>query len=95
MVFPAHWAPLALAFSDDGVFVAFHGSWNRAPLPQAGYRVVFAPFADGKPTGSFTTFATGSEGETWLRPSGVAVASDGAVYISADKNGMIWKVVKT
>lgn len=95
MVFPAHWAPLALAFSDDGVFVAFHGSWNRAPLPQAGYRVVFAPFDAGKPTGSYTTFATGTEGETWLRPSGVAVAPDGAVYISADKNGMIWKVVKT
>jgi glucose/arabinose dehydrogenase len=104
MVFPAHWAPLALAFSTgtaleasygDGVFVAFHGSWNRAPLPQAGYRVVFAPFAGGKPTGNFITFATGSEGETWLRASGVAVGKDGAVYISADKNGMIWKVVKS
>ena len=74
MVFPAHWAPLALAFSGDGAYVAFHGSWNRAPLPQAGYRVVFAPFADGKPTGSYTTFAIGSESETWLRASGVAVA---------------------
>jgi len=95
MVFPAHWAPLALAFSGDGAYVAFHGSWNRAPLPQAGYRVVFAPFADGKPTGSYTTFAIGSESETWLRASGVAVAPDGAVYISADKNGVIWKVVKT
>ena len=52
IAFPAHWAPLALAFyrrrhwapaTRDGAFVAFHGSWNRAPLPQAGYRVVFAP----------------------------------------------------
>ncbi len=103
MVFPAHWAPLALAFSTgsalqgpyaDGVFIAFHGSWNRAPLPQAGYRVVFAPFVNGKPSGSFTDFAVGTESDTWLRASGVAVTSEGAVYISADKPGMIWKVVK-
>ena len=94
MVFPAHWAPLALAFSGEGAFVAFHGSWNRAPLPQAGYRVVFAPFVDGKPTGAYTTFAIGTESDTWLRASGVAVAKDGAVYISADKNGMIWRVVR-
>lgn len=103
MAFPGHWAPLALAFSTgsamqgpyaDGVFVAFHGSWNRAPLPQAGYRVAFAPFLDGKPTGSYTTFAIGSESGTWLRASGVAVAPDGAVYISADNRGTIWKVVK-
>ncbi|HEY8259156.1 MAG TPA: PQQ-dependent sugar dehydrogenase [Gemmatimonadales bacterium] len=101
--FPAHWAPLALAFysSDrfgekykNGLFVAFHGSWNRAPLPQAGYRVVFAPFADGKPTGQYETFATSSSGPTDLRASGVAVASDGGLYISADQNGKIWKVVK-
>ena len=103
MVFPGHWAPLALAFSTgsgaqgsyaDGIFVAFHGSWNRAPLPQAGYRVVFVPFADGKPAGGYTTFATGTESETWLRPSGVAVAPDGAVYISADNRGTIWKIVR-
>ena len=42
---------------------------------------------NGKPTGSYTTFATGTESDTWLRASGVAVAPDGAVYISADKNG--------
>ena len=95
MVFPAHWAPLALAFSGEGAYVAFHGSWNRAPLPQAGYRVVFAPFTDGKPAGSYATFAIGTESDTWLRASGVAVTPDGAVYISADKNGMIWKVMKT
>jgi glucose/arabinose dehydrogenase len=104
MVFPAHWAPLALAFSDgsalegpyaDGAFVAFHGSWNRAPLPQAGYRVAFAPFVDGKPSGDYTTFAIGTESDTWLRATGVAVTPGGAVYISADKPGMIWKVVKT
>ena len=99
--FPAHWAPLAIAFypSDafgakykNGLFVAFHGSWNRAPLPQAGYRVVFAPFSDGKATGEYETFATGRGGATDLRASGVAVGTDGSLYISADKNGKIWKV---
>jgi len=68
IAFPGHWAPMSLAFypSDKfgsaysgGLFIAFHGSWNRAPLPQAGFRVVFAPFADGKATGSYTTFASG------------------------------------
>lgn len=102
MVFPGHWAPLALAFSTgaglpgpyaDGVFLAFHGSWNRSPLPQAGYRVVFAPFTNGRPAGTYSTFAIGTESESWLRASGVAVAPDGAVYIAADKQGTIWKVV--
>jgi glucose/arabinose dehydrogenase len=101
--FPAHWSPLAMAFypSDvfgekykNGLFVAFHGSWNRAPEPQAGYRVVFAPFSDGRATGEYETFATGSGGPTNLHPSGVAVGTDGSLYISADKNGKIWKVVK-
>ncbi len=100
--FPAHWAPLAIAFypSDafgtkykNGLFVAFHGSWNRAPLPQAGYRVVFAPFSDGKATGEYETFATG-RAATDLRASGVAAGTDGSLYISADRNGKIWKVVK-
>jgi glucose/arabinose dehydrogenase len=94
IAFPAHWAPMALAFTDGGAYVAFHGSWNRAPLPQAGYRVVFAPFADGKPTGEYSTFAIGTKGATWLRASGVAVAPDGAVYISADRNGTIWRITK-
>ena len=67
MAFPGHWAPLALAFYDSdqfgpkykgGLFAAFHGSWNRAPLPQEGYRVVFVPFKDGRPTGEYSTFAT-------------------------------------
>src|SRR6266436_8645995 len=59
--FPAHWAPndLVLYHGDQfperyrgGAFIAFHGSWNRAPFPQAGYNVVFQPLADGKPTGT-------------------------------------------
>jgi glucose/arabinose dehydrogenase len=103
LAFPGHWAPMALAFytSDafgskykGGLFVAFHGSWNRAPLPQEGYRVVFVPFANGRPTGEYSTFATDRGGPTSLRASGLAVAPDGSLYISADQNGRIWKITK-
>jgi glucose/arabinose dehydrogenase len=103
IAFPGHWAPMALAFYPSnsfgptysgGLFAAFHGSWNRAPLPQDGYRVVFVPFANGRPTGEYSTFATEKGGPTSLRASGVAVAPDGSLYISADQNGKIWKVVK-
>ncbi len=103
LVFPGHWAPMALAFYTsnafgpkykDGLFAAFHGSWNRAPLPQEGYRVVFVPFTNGRPTGEYSTFATEKGGPTSLRASGVAVAPDGSLYISADQNGKIWKVTK-
>jgi glucose/arabinose dehydrogenase len=103
LVFPGHWAPMALAFYEgdafgpsykNGLFVAFHGSWNRAPLPQEGYRVVFVPFANGRPTRQYSTFATDKGGPTSLRASGVAVAPDGSLYVSADQNGKIWKVSK-
>jgi glucose/arabinose dehydrogenase len=103
LAFPGHWAPMALAFYNSdgfgpkykgGLFAAFHGSWNRAPLPQEGYRVVFVPFANGRPTGEYSTFATEKGGPTSLRASGVAVAPDGSLYISADQNGKIWRVVK-
>jgi glucose/arabinose dehydrogenase/mono/diheme cytochrome c family protein len=106
--FPAHWAPndLALYSGDDfpaayrgGAFIAFHGSWNRAPLPQGGYNVVFQPLADGKPSGKFVVFADGfagavkEPGGAAHRPSGVAVGPDGALYISDDQHGRIWRVV--
>jgi glucose/arabinose dehydrogenase len=103
VAFPGHWAPMAMAFypSDafgpkyrNGLFVAFHGSWNRDPLPQAGYRVVFVPFSSGQPSGEYSTFATEKGGPTSLRASGVAVAPDGSLYISADQNGKIWRVIK-
>jgi glucose/arabinose dehydrogenase len=103
MTFPGHWAPLALAFYNadqfgtaykGGLFIAFHGSWNRAPLPQAGYRVVFVPFANGRPSGQYSTFATAKGGPTELRASGLAVGKDGSLYISADQNEKIWKVSK-
>ena len=101
IAFPGHWAPMSLAFYtgtqfgsayQGGLFIAFHGSWNRAPLPQAGFRVVFAPFKDGKPTGSYETFATMKNER--FRPVGLAVGKDGALYVSADDNRAIWRIVK-
>jgi glucose/arabinose dehydrogenase len=107
--FPGHWAPNALAFYNGtnfparfrgGAFIAFHGSWNRAPLPQAGYRVTFVPMANGQPTGEAETFAEGFASTSDLqpnsakhRPSGLAVAPDGAMYITDDQGGRIWRVV--
>jgi glucose/arabinose dehydrogenase len=106
--YPAHWAPNALAFYGGtqfpekyrgGAFIAFHGSWNRAPEPQAGYNVVFQPFADGKPSGAYEIFADGfagprkEPGTARHRPSGLAVGPDGALYISDDTGGRIWRVV--
>jgi glucose/arabinose dehydrogenase/mono/diheme cytochrome c family protein len=105
--FPAHWAPNALLIYDGrqfpdayrgGAFVAFHGSWNRAPFPQGGYNVVFQPLADGKAPGPFIVFADGfagavkEPGEAAHRPSGLAAGPDGALYISDDMHGRIWRV---
>ncbi|HUR94874.1 MAG TPA: PQQ-dependent sugar dehydrogenase [Gemmatimonadales bacterium] len=101
VAFPGHWAPMSLAFYPGarfgadyagGLFVTFHGSWNRAPLPQAGYRVVFVPFMDGKPSGEYRTFAT-LEGAPF-RAVGLAVGKDGALFVSADDNRTIWRIVK-
>ena len=105
--FPAHWAPNDLlivtnskfpAAYRNGAFVAFHGSWNRAPAPQGGYNVVFQPMADGKASGHFVVFADGfagaikEPGRAAHRPSGLAAGPDGALYISDDQNGRIWRV---
>jgi glucose/arabinose dehydrogenase len=105
--FPAHWAPNGLAFYTgttfpesyrNGAFIAFHGSWNRAPEPQQGYNVVFQTFAGGKPSGEYQVFADGFAGprkEPGLarhRPVGVAVGPDGALYISDDTAGRVWRV---
>jgi glucose/arabinose dehydrogenase len=105
--FPAHWAPNALLIENDpqfpapyrgGAFVAFHGSWNRAPLPQGGYNVVFQPMADGKASGDFIVFADGFAGaikqpdKATFRPTGLAAGKDGALYISDDIRGRIWRV---
>lgn len=109
--FPAHWAPNDMLFHSGkglpksmagGAFIAFHGSWNRAPRPQAGYQVVFAPFdAEGRPTGDWGTFADGFAGadplssprDARFRPMGLAEGPDGALYITDSRRGRIWKVV--
>jgi glucose/arabinose dehydrogenase len=100
--FPGHWAPMAIAFNTGtqfpreyagGAFVAFRGSWNRAPLPQAGYRVEFVPFRDGRPAGSHTLFAVSSADETGLRATGVAFGPEGSLYISGENSGTIWRVM--
>ena len=106
VAFPGHWAPDGLTFYAGtqfperyrgGAFVAFHGSWNRAPLPQAGYRVAFVPFKNGKPVGGYETFADGFWKEDPAgpkhRPVGVAVGPDGSLYITDDAAGTIWRVM--
>ena len=108
VAFPAHWAPNGLVFYSGnqfparyrgGAFVAFHGSWNRAPGPQGGYNVVFVPFSGGNSSGPYETFADGFAGQQKSpdraahRPSGLAVGQDGSLYISDDKAGRIWRVV--
>src|SRR5258705_5329649 len=112
MAFPGHWAPNALIFYTgkqfpehyrNGAFVAFHGSWNRAPELQAGYNVVFVPFKNGKPSGKYEVFADGFAGITEIkgpgqakhRPMGLAMGPDGALYISDDVKGTIWKIAYT
>jgi glucose/arabinose dehydrogenase/cytochrome c5 len=105
--FPGHWAPNDLllysghqfpADYQGGVFIAFHGSWNRAPFPQGGYNVVFQPLADGKASGSYVIFADGfagaikEPGQAVHRPTGLALGPDGALYISDDQRGRIWRV---
>lgn len=105
--YPAHWAPNAVAVYhgaafpksyDGGLFIAFHGSWNRAPAPQGGYNVVFQPMRSGQPQGDYVVFADGFAGRikepggAAHRPSGVAVGPDGALYVSDDVGGRIWRI---
>jgi glucose/arabinose dehydrogenase len=105
--YPGHWAPMALLFYTgsmfpekyrNGAFIAFHGSWNRAPEPQAGYNVVFQPFAEGKAQGDYEVFADGfaggnkQPGTADHRPAGLALGPDGALYVSDDNGGRIWRI---
>jgi glucose/arabinose dehydrogenase len=99
-----HVAPLGLAFSDargmpaafaDGVFVGEHGSWNRNP--QAGYKVVFVPFKEGKPSGVPVDFLTGflnGDGEAQGRPVGVALDGQGALLVADDVGNKVWRVAR-
>jgi glucose/arabinose dehydrogenase len=114
---PAHWAPNALLFYSgsqfperyrNGVFVAYHGSWNRQPaLPQSGFNVVFQPLRDGRSAGDYEVFADGFFAEEARlaarpnqappglkrhRPTGLAVGPDGSLYVTDDGMGRIWRV---
>jgi glucose/arabinose dehydrogenase len=106
--FPAHWAPNGMVHYDkkefparykEGIFIAFHGSWNRAPYPQGGYNVVFQPMAGDHASGGCEIFADGFAGAVKSpagaehRPDGLAVGPDGALYISDDVHGRIYRVV--
>ena len=110
--FPGHWAPNASLFYTGtqfpakyrgGAFIAFHGSWNRAPLPQGGFKVVVLPVKDGKATAAtFDVFADGFAGpggtptsEGLHRPTGLAQAPDGSLYVSDDAGGRIYKISYT
>lgn len=100
--FPGHWAPNATtiyrgtqfpAEYRGGAFVAFHGSWNRSPAPQQGFRVGFVPMKDGKASGAPWDFATPTGEPASLRFSGLAVGPDGSLYVGADANQKIWRVM--
>jgi glucose/arabinose dehydrogenase/mono/diheme cytochrome c family protein len=106
--YPAHWAPNAMALYDKeqfpahyrgGVFIAFHGSWDRAPYAQAGYNVVFQSLAGDRASGECEIFADGFAGavespaKAEHRPSGLAIGPDGSLYVSDDIRGRIYRIV--
>jgi glucose/arabinose dehydrogenase len=110
VTFGAHWAPNGLHFYSGkqfpkkyrgGAFVAFHGGFDRAPLPNEGYQVQFVPFGhNGRPSGPAEMFADGFAGSAGPlpetarhRPVGVTEGPDGSLYISDDRGGRIWRVV--
>jgi glucose/arabinose dehydrogenase len=84
----------------NGAFIAFHGSWNRSPQKQEGFYVAFQPLKDGQPSGDWEVFADGfagraevlSPGQATYRPCGLAQGPDGALYITDDVKGTVWKV---
>ena len=74
-------------------FAAEHGSWNRAR--RTGYKVIRVPMKDGKATGEYEDFLVGfvtQDGDVWGRPVGVAVAKDGALMVTDDGSGTVWRV---
>ncbi|MGH6735030.1 MAG: PQQ-dependent sugar dehydrogenase [Methyloceanibacter sp.] len=98
-----HTASLGLAFYDGelfperyrgGAFVGQHGSWNRRPV--SGYKVIFVPFEDGRPSGPPEDILTGflsDGGDAYGRPVGVAVDKSGALLVADDVGNTVWRVV--
>jgi glucose/arabinose dehydrogenase len=100
----AHTASLGLAFYDQkkfpkkyhgGAFIGQHGSWNRSQL--SGYKVVFIPFRNGKPSGPPEDFLTGfvaniENSEVYGRPVGIAVLPDGSLLVADDASNTIWRI---
>jgi len=98
----AHSASLGLTFYDGAqfpaeyrgnIFAAEHGSWNRSK--RTGYKIIRVIVKDGVPTGEYDDFATGfviNDSEVWGRPVGVAVDKEGALLISEDASGTIWRI---
>ena len=98
----SHTASLGLAYLDsspllpmyhDGMFIGQHGSWNRRP--RSGYKVIFVPFADGRPRGPPVDVLTGflsPQGGAYGRPAGVALGKDGALLVADDVGNAVWRV---
>jgi glucose/arabinose dehydrogenase/VanZ family protein len=101
----AHTASLGLCFStgktfpaefQGGAFVGQHGSWNRSTF--SGYKVVYVPFKDGKPSGEPRDFLTGflaGDGTAYGRPVCTTVAADGALLVTDDASNRVWRVAPT
>jgi glucose/arabinose dehydrogenase len=99
-----HTASLGLAWSQGiqlpapfqrGMFVAQHGSWNR--IPPSGYKVVFVPFSEGRPTGLPLDLVTGfidGEGNALGRPVAVAVDKRGGLLVTDDVGNTVWRVIR-
>jgi glucose/arabinose dehydrogenase len=107
--FPGHWAPNDLLFYDGqslperyrgGALIVFHGSWNRAPLPQDGYKIVFRTFDGERPAADWEVFADGFKGVDVLanpgdaahRPMSIAQDPEGVLYVSSTVSGRVWRI---
>jgi glucose/arabinose dehydrogenase len=100
----AHTGSVGLTFSDganlgpglaSGAFVSQHGSWNRKPF--AGYRVIFLPFHDDKPSGSPRELLTGfltEDGKAQGRPVGIVIDKKGGLLVADDVGNTVWRVSK-
>jgi len=92
----SHSASLGMTFREGDAFAAEHGSWNRER--RTGYKVIRVPTKDGIPTGEYEDFLTGfvvDQRSVWGRPVGVAVAHDGALLVTEDGSGTVWRVAPT